>query len=129
MNAEAGETPDLRDYLRLIWRRGWILLACVLLIPFAAYEYTSAKPKVFQSSTVLQVQPGVENSDLTSPSFAPSATNLDLVAAIVSTSAVSNEASRLLGLPSGSLRGAATGSADPDTGFLTITATGSTAER
>lgn len=129
MNAEAGEAPDLRDYLRLIWRRGWILLACVLLIPFAAYEYTKAKPQVFQSSTVLQVQPGVENSDLTSPSFAPSATNLDLVAAIVSTSAVSNEAARLLGLPQGALRGAATGSADPDTGFLTITATGSTAER
>jgi polysaccharide biosynthesis transport protein len=129
MNSEATEAPDLRDYLRLIWRRGWILLLCLIVIPLAAYEYTKSQPKVFQSHTILQVQAGVENTDLTSPNFTPSDANLDLVAAIVSTSAVSNEAARLLGLPAGSLSGAAEATADPDTGFLTITATASSAER
>ena len=129
MNSEATEAPDLRDYLRLIWRRGWILLLCVIVIPLAAYEYTKTQPKVFESHTILQVQAGVENSDLTSPNFTPSDANLDLIAAIVSTSAVSNEAARLLGLPAGSLNGKASGTADPDTGFVTITATASSAER
>jgi succinoglycan biosynthesis transport protein ExoP len=129
MNSEAHEAPDLRDYLRLIWRRGWIMVACLILIPIGIYAYTNSKPKVFESSTVMQVQPGVDDSDLTSPNFAPSQTNLDLVAALVSTSAVSNEAARQLGLPPGALSGAASATADPDTGFVTITADAATAER
>jgi capsular exopolysaccharide synthesis family protein len=129
MNPEANEAPDLRDYLRLVWRRGWILLACMILIPLALYEYTASKPKLFESTTVLQVQAGADPSVVGSADFAPSSTNIDLIAAIVSTSAVSDEAARSLGLPAGSLRGAAQGSADPDTGFITITATASTAQR
>jgi succinoglycan biosynthesis transport protein ExoP len=129
MNPEAPEAPDLRDYLRLFWRRGWILLACVILIPVAAYEYTQRQTKVFQSSTVVQVQSGVDTSLLNSPDFNPPQTNIDLVAAIVGTSAVADEAARQLGLPRGSLRGTASAAADVDTGFLTITATGPTSKR
>jgi receptor protein-tyrosine kinase/non-specific protein-tyrosine kinase len=124
------EAPDLRDYLRLIWRRGWIMLVCLLAIPLAVYEYTASKPKVFESSTILQVQPSaVDSGSLTSPDFAAPQQNLDAVATFVSTTAVSDEAARRLGLPEGSLRGAASASADPDTNFLTITATGSSAQR
>ena len=130
MNPEANEAPEFRDYLRLIWRRGWILLACVIVIPLAIYAYTSSKEKIFESSTVLQVQAPV-NIDPTGATGVTSSadTNLDLIAALVSTSAVADEAARQLGLPEGSLRGAAQGTADPDTGFLTITATGNTARR
>jgi capsular exopolysaccharide synthesis family protein len=125
------EGPDLRDYLRLVWRRGWILLVCALVIPLAVYEYTDSKPKVFQSSIIIQVQPSAVDSasSLTSPDFSAPQANMDAIATFVSTSAVSDEAARRLGLPAGSLRGAASASADPDTGFLTITATGSSAQR
>ena len=129
MNPEANEAPEFRDYLRLVWRRGWILLACLIVIPLGIYAYTASKPKVFESSTVLQVKAPV---DVGTPGSTPSSspdTNLDYVAAIVSTSAVADEAARQLGLPAGSLHGAAQGSADPDTGFITITATGNSAKR
>jgi succinoglycan biosynthesis transport protein ExoP len=129
MNPEANEAPEFRDYLRLVWRRGWILLACVIVIPLAIYAYTSSKEKLFESSTVVQVE-GPVNTDPTGTSgITSSATNLDRVAALVGTSAVADEAARQLGLPEGSLRGAAQGSADPDTGFLTITANGNSAKR
>jgi capsular exopolysaccharide synthesis family protein len=127
MNTEASEAPEFRDYVRLVWRRGWILLACLIIIPLAIYAYTGSKTKVFESSTVLQVKAPVDVS-ATATGSAPS-TNLDYVAAIVATSAVADEAARQLGLPEGSLRGAAQGSADPDTGFITITATGNSATR
>src|SRR3954451_20603844 len=129
MNPEANEAPEFRDYLRLVWRRGWILLLCVIVIPLAIYAYTSSKEKLFESSTVVQVA-GPVNTDPTGTSGINSSdTNLDRVAALVGTSAVADEAARQLGLPEVSLRGAAQGSADPDTGFLTITATGNSAKR
>jgi polysaccharide biosynthesis transport protein len=130
MDPAQGEAPDLRDYLRLAWRRGWIMLVCLVVIPLGIYEYTKSKPKVFESKIILQVQPSaVDAGQLTSPDFATPQSNLDAVASFVSTSAVSDEAARRLGLPPGSLRGAATGEADADTGFLTITATGSSSQR
>lgn len=130
MNSEAHEAPDLRDYLRLVWRRGWIMVLCVVLIPLAAYEYTKSQPKVFQSKTILQVaSPADPSSILGSGGGSSGTSNLDLVAALVSTSSVSNEAARELGMPAGSLAGAAQASADSDTGLLTITATGSSAQR
>jgi tyrosine-protein kinase len=129
MNTEASEAPEFRDYLRLVWRRGWIVIACVIVIPLAIYAYTSSKPKLFESSTVLQVKPPVDVGTSGSTVSSSTNNNLDYVAAIVSTSAVADEAARQLGLPEGSLRGRAQGSADPDTGFITITATGNSAKR
>lgn len=130
MDPVDAEAPDLRDYLRLALRRGWIMLLCLLVIPIGVYEYTKSKPAVFQSSTTLQVQASaVDAGSLTTPDFSAPQSNLNAVASFVGTSAVADEAARRLGLPPGSLRGAASAAADTDTGFLTITATGSSAQR
>lgn len=122
-------TPDLRDYLRLIRRRGWIMLLCVALIPIGTYKYTQTLPKTFQARTIVQPQASVDSSLIGSSSPSSASSNINAVAAFISTSAVSDEAARRLGLPVGSLLGAAQAFADPDTGFLTITATAPTARR
>jgi succinoglycan biosynthesis transport protein ExoP len=129
MNAIEAEAPDLRDYLRLLRRRGWILLLCVILIPVGVYEYTQGRPKIFQASTTLQLAGGVDSSLLSTPDFSAPSANIQAVASFVSTTAVAEEAARRLGLPPTSLYGAAQATANPDTGFIVITATAATGKR
>jgi capsular exopolysaccharide synthesis family protein len=120
------EGLDIRDFLRLLRRRGWIVLVCLLVIPTAVYVYTSGRPKVFESSTVITAQ---RNGTSGLPAqFQPPETNVQAVAALVNTAAVSNEAAHRLGLPRGALSGAASATADTDTNFITITASGPTAK-
>jgi capsular exopolysaccharide synthesis family protein len=128
MTAPGGETTDFRDYLRLLRRRAWILVACLVIIPVAAYVYTDSRPKVFEASTLLQVNTaGIDTG--VSPDFSQPQSNIQAVATFVSTSAVADEAARRLGLPPGSLLGAASADADEETGFVTLTATGPTSKR
>ena len=129
MNALEAEAPDLRDYARLLWRRGWILLLCVILIPVGVYVYTKGRPQVFQASTTVQLAGGVDGSLLGTPDFSAPQANIDAVASFVSTTAVADEAARRLGLPAGSLYGAATATANQDTGFIVITATAAPGKR
>src|SRR4051812_16882039 len=128
MTPAGGETTEFRDYLRLLRRRAWILIACLVIIPVAAYLYTDARPKVFQASTLLQVNSSSTDSTV-SPDFAQPQSNIQAVATFVSTSAVADEAARRLKLPPGSLNGNASAEADEQTGFVTVTATGPTSTR
>lgn len=128
MTAPGGETTDFRDYLRLVRRRAWILVACLVVIPAAAYFYTDARPKVFEASTLLQVQTAAVDTTV-SPDFSQPQSNIQAVATFVSTSAVADEAARRLGMPPGSLLGAASADASEETGFVTLTATGPTGQR
>jgi capsular exopolysaccharide synthesis family protein len=130
MDSSGGEGPDFREFVRLIKRRGWILILCVVLIPAGVYLLTASRPKIFQASTLVQVQTASLDPTQVSPDFSGNgSTNIDAIASFVSTNAVSDEAARRLGLPRGSLRGAATATANSDTGFLSITATASSAQR
>src|SRR3954453_3048195 len=49
--------PDPRDLLRVLRRRGWILLVCVLVIPAAAYLYSQQLDAVYESSVLIKPQP------------------------------------------------------------------------
>src|SRR3954453_17547173 len=110
---EPRESRDLHDWLRLLKRRGWILVLCLILIPTAIYLYTSGRPKVFQASTVLQVQNASTDPSLpVAPEFSSGQGNVPAIASFVSTSAVADEAARQLGMPAGSLFGTASASAD-----------------
>lgn len=128
MTAPGSETNDLRESLRLLRRRAWILIACLLLIPAAAYFYTNGRPKIFQASTLLQVDSASVDTGI-SADFSQPQSNIQAVATFVSTSAVADEAARRLGMPAGSLLGAASAEADEETGFVTLTATGPTGRR
>jgi capsular exopolysaccharide synthesis family protein len=122
-----GEAPDARQYLRLLRRRGWILIACLIVIPVGVYMYTASRPKLFQASTILQLQGGVDLTGGSSPDLSTPTSGLQSVAALVGTNAVRGEAARRM--PTGTPLGAASASSDQDTGFLTITATAPTAQR
>ena len=47
---------DLSTYLRIFWRWKFLLLAFVVLIPLAVYLIERSKPKVYESSTLIELQ-------------------------------------------------------------------------
>ncbi|HEY2200350.1 MAG TPA: hypothetical protein VGH56_00570, partial [Solirubrobacteraceae bacterium] len=88
------------------------------LIPLGAYLVERGKPKVYQSSTLVELQAAPVGLG-----SAPVATeNLDAVARLVTTTPVIDTAARLLHLSPGLLSGEVSASPDPNTGFLTIVA-------
>ena len=121
---------DPREFFRVLWRRKWLILLCVTLIPLAAYFYSDRLTKSFQSSAIVQVQNTATDGGLFVDQDLPSGTaNTAKVAALVSTSGVADETARLMGEPEGSLSGAISATDDEDTGFITITATAGTGQR
>lgn len=119
---------DAREALRLIRRRGWIMLVCVIAIPLGIYALTSSRPKVFEASTLLQTAGAADTTALGSDFGTPQG-NIQAIAAFVRTSAVTEDAARRVGVPPSAIAGSASANADTDTGFITITATAPTARR
>jgi tyrosine-protein kinase len=121
---------DPRDFFRVLWRRKWLILLCVALIPLAAYFYSDRLTKSFEASTIVQVQDTATDSGLLIGQELPTGSaNTAKIAALVGTSGVADETARLMGEPKGSVRGAIRATNDEDTGFITITATAGEAER
>ena len=130
MDSEQRRDSDPRDFFRLLWRRKWIILLCVTLIPLAVYVYSDRLTKSFQASTIIQVQSTATDAGLFLDEALPSTqANTAKIAALVGTSGVADQAARLLGEPEGSIRGALSATDDEDTGFITITATAGSGER
>ena len=44
---------DLRHYVRQAWRRKWILLALIVLLPLATYLVTERQAKVYEATTLM----------------------------------------------------------------------------
>jgi len=40
----------LRDYLDILWRRKWIILQAVILVPVVAVLWASRQPPIYQAS-------------------------------------------------------------------------------
>ena len=120
MAPEPAGQQDLRTYLRVFWRWKVLFLAFVVLIPVGAYLVERGKPKIYQSSTLMELQDISQGIGTTG---APIVTgNLATVARLVTTTPVADIAAGLLHEAPGSLVGEVQAAADPDTGFLTITA-------
>ena len=56
MDSEQRRDSDPREFFRLLWRRKWIILLCLTLIPLAVYVYSDRLTKTYQASTIIQVQ-------------------------------------------------------------------------
>ena len=124
MGPDEQQDTDPRDFFRVLWRRKWVILLCVTLIPLAVYFYSDRLTKTFEASTVVQVQDTATDSGLIIGQDLPTGSaNTAKIAALVGTSGVADETSRLMGEPEGSVRGAIRATDDEDTGFITITAT------
>jgi capsular exopolysaccharide synthesis family protein len=50
MESEGYGSPSLSSYLRVLRRRKWIILACTLAVPAAAYFYSARQPAQYQAS-------------------------------------------------------------------------------
>jgi polysaccharide biosynthesis transport protein len=115
----------LRHYVRQAWRRKWLLLAVIVLIPAATYVLTNRQEKVYQASTLLKVAP--QNINV-SDQITFTSSGATETATIIKTTAVARLAAKQLGEPptaAGSLLGdVSTNVQDEstDAGFLSITA-------
>jgi capsular exopolysaccharide synthesis family protein len=91
------------------------------MIPLAVYLIERSKPKVYQSSTLVELQ-DISASSLGATGGPIVTGNLDAVAQLVTTTSVADTAARLLHEPPGSLVGKVSANANQNTGFLTISA-------
>jgi capsular exopolysaccharide synthesis family protein len=124
------EGPDPREFFRLLWRRKALILLCLTLIPLAVYGYSQRLTKTYQASTMISVQGTATDASLyLGQDVSTGSVNTAQVAALIGTDAVADQASKLLSEPRGSLRGAASGTHDEDTNFITVTATAGTGQR
>lgn len=116
---------DFMTYARVLWRRKWIFLAVVVILPVAVYEASLRSAKLYQSSVLLQVQPtSVDTAQGTSTGGA-SAQFIAIAARLIQTTGVAQGARRQLHVrprPTASqLLSAISVTTDPSTGFITIT--------
>src|SRR5829696_2038977 len=105
MAESSHEGPDPREFFRLLWRRKVLILLCLTLIPVGVYAYSQRLTKTYQASAIISVQGTATDAGLfvgSQPSTGSA--NTAQVAALVSTDAVADQASRQLGEPRGSLR-------------------------
>src|SRR5262245_24648746 len=98
MEQESRIDTDPREFFRLLWRRKWIILLCLTLIPLAAYVYSDRLTKAYQSSTISQVQgTATDSGTYIGEDISSGTPNSDKIAALVSTTGVADQASRVLG--------------------------------
>ena len=49
--------PDIRNYLKVFVRRGWLIAGVVLAMTTSAALYVFRLPNIYESSAVLRIQP------------------------------------------------------------------------
>jgi Mrp family chromosome partitioning ATPase/capsular polysaccharide biosynthesis protein len=54
--SQTADGPDLREYLRPIWQRRWLVLAVVVVATVGTYLYYASKPKQYTATTQLYTQ-------------------------------------------------------------------------
>jgi capsular polysaccharide biosynthesis protein len=117
---ESTGQDDLRTYLRVFWRWKLLFIALVVAIPLAAYLVERSKPKIYQSSTLMELQDVNQGLGTTGAPIVSG--NLAAVARLVTTTPVIELAARLLHQSPDVVASEVSATPDPTTGFLTITA-------
>lgn len=87
---------DLRAYAKIFWRWKYLFLACIVLLPTAAYLLSARNPKVYKASVTLQVQASAVDTSLEVGFIQPPTGDQEIVTAarLVRTTAVAREAAR-----------------------------------
>jgi capsular exopolysaccharide synthesis family protein len=125
MSGPRPEGRDFRYWVRQAWRRKWLLLAVIVLVPAATYLVTKRQDKVYQASTLMKVAPQDIN---VSDSLSFTSSGATETATIIETTAVARLAARELGedpAAAGGLVGkinAVVQGEGTEAGFLRITA-------
>lgn len=122
---------DLRRQLEPYWRRRWLVLFIVVMLPVAVYAYSKTAPETYATSTTMLVRETSVSSSLFGNSYVTTGSAEDALT-LLHTTAVGRKAAKELGLPAdqaGTLLNQitaefASGDASGTTGseFITITA-------
>ena len=122
------QTPDIRDYLRPIWRRRWLIVVVVFAATVLTYKHSSGTPKTYGAATTLYVQASPLAAALgTGTSSNPDRYVKDQ-SALITTPAIAQVAAQLLHFPGNPNALLAGTTATPDVGsdFIQISAISST---
>ncbi len=110
------------DFLKTLWRRRLTIAICAVVAVVAAIGYSKVHSPTYQSSALVQI-----NAPNSSTGQAATAVTLPDPAQFLSSTAVQIQAAKLLDNPNvKAVTDSVTGTVDPTTGSLTISATGST---
>jgi succinoglycan biosynthesis transport protein ExoP len=116
---------DIRSYIRTIWRWKFLIIVLVVGAPAVAYFLEQGKQKTYQSSTLVAFTQTQANSNFTLPDGSIYSTgNVQAIAQLITTDPIATIAGTLMKppVPGSSIVGNVSASADPTTGFITITA-------
>jgi len=123
-----------RDYPRIFWRWKWLVLACVVVMPLAAYAVASRTRAQYSSSVLLEVSGPAVDTSLFSTFVIPTSPDavLHSVARLATTSTTARKAATYLHPAPADPRALlshVTAAADTSAGFITLTATDPSAAR
>jgi capsular exopolysaccharide synthesis family protein len=91
------EGLDFRQWWSLIWRRKWLLLAIVVVLPVGVYLVSSQLPKTYEAKATVKVQPTGAASGVVSGVSAKA--EIVEARALIKTTAVARRAAHLLHKP------------------------------
>lgn len=135
MSASHVQGADLRRYLEPYWRRRWLVLAILILIPAGVYGASKLVEPRYEASTTLLVRSTNFSSQAFTTQISVATGSAAAAARLVTTTPVARAAARKLDEPSsdaGALLGAVSvdfDDSDTSSQFMTITATSDDPDR
>lgn len=131
MSESRQEGLDIRQWWGLIWRRKWLLLAIVIVLPAGVYLFSSKLPKTYQAKATVKVQATGAASSVLGVHSSPK-TDFSEARTLIQTELVARRAAHILGKPTssaksllGHISAVPANPEDSSSNFLAITATAS----
>jgi succinoglycan biosynthesis transport protein ExoP len=125
------ETADLRDYLRPIWQRKWLILFVLAAVTAGTYLYYENKPNQYRSSAKIFVEASsVDRILFGGTAFRDDRNTQNQATLLRTTEAAENVAKKLgTGDSPGSLLASVTVTAEGGTDFVNVVATAGSAQK
>jgi capsular exopolysaccharide synthesis family protein len=128
----SAQPKDLRDYLRPVLKRWWLIAAVVPIVTTGTYLYYDGKPKAYTASSKLYIKPSALNQLLLGKSGAVKEVDIQNLSLLIETRGVASEVAKTLaredskGKDGKSARGkkkasSSSGGEAPPTGTVTAT--------
>ena len=125
-------TDSFRAFLRALRRRWWLVLACLILVPAAAYGYAASQPKQYVATANMVVNQGTSDvssgSQSSSSSLTAQGTDLNTLVGLATLPVVADATAATLGPPyaGGGLPGSVSVTNDGSSNLLMIKSTQAT---
>ncbi|MGE5280913.1 MAG: polysaccharide biosynthesis tyrosine autokinase [Chloroflexota bacterium] len=131
MTESRQEGLDIRQWGGLIWRRKWLLLAIVVVLPVGVYLVSSQLPKTYQAKATVKIEAARTATSLLG-GHSNSKTEVAEAKTLLKTPVVARRAAHILGKPPFAAKGllghisvASANPEEPSSNFISIVATAS----